>query len=345
MKEASALGARTARACDSCLKVRARWYCAADDAFLCHGCDNMVHSANQLACRHERVRLQTVSSKVNYSLTPHHKVAWHSGFTRKARTPRHNSKHLWVQQQQQQPPLHEKEVLFSNTITLPLVPDLGSEEPLLNDETEEQMLCRVPVFDVELYNEVKGERLNLDTTMNNDAVDGEEAFDLDNFSSEFLPSDMDLAEFAVDVESLLENGVDDDSSGHVKGSSELDCKEEDEIDAYVNRLGAKGTMVKVKNEEEFDAETSCHLDSILNMNSESFDWNIIDSSESPQHEKEEKVVSEVGKRKEMFLRLNYEEVITAWDSQGSAWTTGTPPKFDTHDCWPDFLMFNGVTGK
>ncbi|KAK7314549.1 hypothetical protein VNO77_33075 [Canavalia gladiata] len=332
MKAASALGGRTARPCDSCLKVRARWYCAADDAFLCHGCDNMVHSANQLASRHERVRLQTASSK----------VAWHSGFTRKARTPRHNNKHLLMrqqqqQQQQQQQLLHKEEVFFNSTITLPLVPELGSEESLLNDETEEQLLCRVPVFDAELYNEVKDERLDMDTTMNNDAVAGDEAFDLDNFPSEFLPSDMDLAEFAADVESLLGNGVEEDSSGQVKES--FDCKE-----SYVNGLGGKGAMIKVKDEEELpDADTACHLDSILDMNSDAFNWNVIDASESPAQEEEEKDVSKVGtNKKEIFLRLNYEEVITAWSSQGSPWTTGTPPKFNSDDCWPDFLGSSGA---
>lgn len=312
MKEASALGARTARACESCLKVRARWYCAADDAFLCRGCDTMVHSANQLASRHERVKLQTASSKVNYSVTPHdsNKVAWHSGFTRKARTPRH--KHSSVQQQLQH---EQEEVFFNNTISsLPLVPELGSEEPLLNDESEEQLLCRVPVFDAE------------------------EAFDL-----EFLPSDMDLADFAADVENLLGNGAGEDSCEHMKGS-ELLLKEEegDEMDACVNGLiGAKDAMVKVKDEEELDGDdTACH---ILDMDSEAFNWNINAESESHAQEQEEEV-SKVGinNKKDIFLRLNYEEVITAWASQGSPWTTGTPPKFNSDDCWPDVLGSSGV---
>ncbi|CAJ1951897.1 unnamed protein product [Sphenostylis stenocarpa] len=338
MKEASALGARTARACESCLKVRARWYCAADDAFLCHGCDNIIHSANQLASRHERVKLQTASSKVNYSVTPHHnnKVAWHSGFTRKARTPRpNNNKHSSVLQQQQQKQIHEQEVFFNNTMSLPLVPELGSEESLLNDESEEQLLCRVPVFDAELcsiYNEVKDEVLA-----------GEEAFDLENFSSEFLPSDMDLAEFAADVESLLGNGADKDSSEGVKGSElVLDCKEDDKMVACVDGLGAEEAMVKVKDEEELDVDTPCHLDSIiLDMNSEAFNWNDIVESDSLGQEQEEEL-SKVGtNKKDIFLRLNYEDVITAWASHGSPWTTGTPPKFNSDDCWPDFLGLNG----
>ncbi|MCO5549325.1 hypothetical protein L7F22_002793 [Adiantum nelumboides] len=48
---------RTAKACDVCGKERARWYCAADLAYLCERCDGAVHSANPVACRHERTRL------------------------------------------------------------------------------------------------------------------------------------------------------------------------------------------------------------------------------------------------------------------------------------------------
>jgi len=294
----------------------------------------MVHSANQLARRHERVKLQTASSKVNYSLTLNHnnKVAWHSGFTRKARTPRHNSKHKKIHEEGE-----EEEVFFKNTISLPLVPELGSEEALHNDESEEQLLCRVPVFDAELcsvYSEVKEEVLAV-----------EEVFDLENFSSELLPSDMDLAEFAADVESFLGNGADEDSSEHVKGSELLlDCKEEDEeMDACVGGVGAKEAMVKVKDEEELDADTPCHLDSmILDMNSEAFNWNDIVESESLAQEQEEEMSTKRSNKKDMFLRLNYEDVITAWASQGSPWTTGTPPNFNSDDCWPDFLVTSSL---
>ncbi|KAL2633929.1 hypothetical protein R1flu_005408 [Riccia fluitans] len=52
-----AMAARAARACDVCARDRARWYCAADEAYLCGRCDNSVHCVNALASRHERVRL------------------------------------------------------------------------------------------------------------------------------------------------------------------------------------------------------------------------------------------------------------------------------------------------
>ncbi|KAG0606397.1 hypothetical protein M758_9G138100 [Ceratodon purpureus] len=54
---AMAIVGRASRACDVCASKSARWYCGADAAYLCDRCDTQVHSANALAQRHERVRL------------------------------------------------------------------------------------------------------------------------------------------------------------------------------------------------------------------------------------------------------------------------------------------------
>nr|AGI62036.1 CONSTANS-like 12 [Erycina pusilla] len=112
---AAAIGGKTARACDGCIRRRARWFCAADDAFLCDPCDSHIHSANQLAGRHHRLRLKSSSSTTLSVATP----SWHHGFTRKPRTPRSHHK--------------------------PLVPDL--ESSVEEEEEGEQLLYRVPVFD------------------------------------------------------------------------------------------------------------------------------------------------------------------------------------------------------
>jgi len=55
---AMAIAGRASRACDVCGIQRARWYCAADEAYLCAKCDTTVHGANALALRHDRVRLE-----------------------------------------------------------------------------------------------------------------------------------------------------------------------------------------------------------------------------------------------------------------------------------------------
>ncbi|KAF3438559.1 hypothetical protein FNV43_RR21322 [Rhamnella rubrinervis] len=77
---------------ESCLRKRALSLCAADDAFLRQSYDASVHSANQLASRHERVRLQTSSFKPGdtVKVSDDSPPASHRGFTRKARTPHHD---------------------------------------------------------------------------------------------------------------------------------------------------------------------------------------------------------------------------------------------------------------
>lgn len=320
-KAANAVGGKTARACDSCLRKRARWYCTSDDAFLCQGCDGSVHSANQLASRHERVRLGTASfratdTKVN---SP---PAWHHGFTRKPRTQRQRK---------------DRESVAANTS--PMVPELGSEEAS-NDDSEEQLLYQVPVFDpfdAELSHTFhqtcvqrgKGTNEHVETRDHLDNLNG------------FLTSDMELAEFEADVESLLGTGLDEDSCG-IEELGLMDCKEEDCFG---------GNRMKVE-DEEVEAIIACSLDPSADMTREMLDWNF-DYDESPLtgEEEEEKVVvvpetkmmnvvvKEETERK-ILLRLNYEEVITAWDNQRCPWTTGCRPEFNPNDCWLDFKVLS-----
>ncbi|KAI5077613.1 hypothetical protein GOP47_0007437 [Adiantum capillus-veneris] len=66
------IAGRGARACDMCGKERARWYCAADEAYLCERCDGSVHSANAVAKRHERVRLGPNGAPVKLKPSHHH---------------------------------------------------------------------------------------------------------------------------------------------------------------------------------------------------------------------------------------------------------------------------------
>ncbi|KAF7819868.1 Zinc finger protein CONSTANS-LIKE 16 [Senna tora] len=296
MKAANALGGKTARACDSCLRRRARWFCGADDAFLCHSCDNLVHSANQLASRHERVRLQTASSPSNISSTPTHQT-WHSGFTRKARTPRHNNnKHVSSQQSKHQQHTEEDEDAVFIHNCLPLVPELGSEDAVVMMEESE---CLVPDFLDTDFCAIYGTTHQIGDGDNNimTVKNEEDACDLDNFS-EFLESDMDLAEFAADVESLLESGlvVDDESS---QQQQLIGCKQEQEL--REDKSTTTSVVVKKIKDEELQEVGGGGCNENNNN--------------------------------KIFLRLNYEEVISAWDSQGCAcpWTTGNPPHLNSAD--------------
>ncbi|XP_010263709.1 PREDICTED: zinc finger protein CONSTANS-LIKE 16 [Nelumbo nucifera] len=362
-KAANAVGGKTARACDSCLRKRARWYCAADDAFLCQGCDSSVHSANPLARRHERVRLKTASIKPMLNdgfLVENSAPAWHQGFTRKARTPRH------VKPAALQPPKVEEPILLN---PLPLVPEMGGEESS-PDDNEEQLLYRVPIFDPFVAELCTPATFNEPAMTTNDATTAEDmgserkallpdGHDFDNdLTGEtdklpvFLLSDMDIAEFAADVETLLGRGLDDDSFG-MEDLGLLDCKEEENME-HCFRSG----RVKVE-VEEVEAVVGCQqVEPGLGMTRESLDLNF--NSDSPttaeEEEVEEKAVKEaansnvvtnmnsgykgdkMSSKISLRLRLNYEGVICAWASKGSPWTTGERPQFNPDDdCWPDCM--------
>ncbi|XP_073056622.1 B-box zinc finger protein 25-like [Primulina eburnea] len=50
--------------CDVCEKAEASVICCADEAALCAKCDVEVHAANKLASKHQRLHLQSLSSKL-----------------------------------------------------------------------------------------------------------------------------------------------------------------------------------------------------------------------------------------------------------------------------------------
>ncbi|XP_066328947.1 zinc finger protein CONSTANS-LIKE 16-like [Miscanthus floridulus] len=212
----AALGARTARSCDGCMRRRARWHCPADDAFLCQTCDVSVHSANPLARRHHRVRLPSASC----SSPPCDPDAptWLHGLKRRPRTPR------------SKPGGGKHELATPNSIAAPAsaaVPDLDTEESgsgIVGDnddehvfqDDDEDLLYRVPVFDpmlAEFYNPVADEGEQKPACLMLPLVETSAEFasgisaEADGLSGFDVP-DMELASFAADMESLL-MGVDD----------------------------------------------------------------------------------------------------------------------------------------
>ncbi|KAL2539463.1 Zinc finger protein CONSTANS-LIKE 16 [Abeliophyllum distichum] len=300
-KTANILGGKTAKACDSCLRQRARWYCEADDAFLCQNCDSSVHSANQLASRHERVRLEASSfkGKGNEDSGP----TWYRGFTRKARTPRQAKTNL------AKPSL--------------LVPEINSEDTSFV-ENEDQLLYRVPVFDPFDDSDIFTESNPIENEFVDVLLDDKKGCDLE--FPEFITCDAELAEFAADVESLLGTGLDEDSHKIELGFGRMDCKEE--------------KRVKVEDDDnEMKAVIACHLDPALDIARETFNWNSDYASplltgEADEEEEKKTMIdrgSEAQVNRKIFLRLNYETVIAAWASQGSPWTNGIRPEFDLND--------------
>ncbi|KAF9674098.1 hypothetical protein SADUNF_Sadunf10G0092400 [Salix dunnii] len=361
---ANAVGGKTARACDSCIKKRARWYCAADDAFLCQACDSSVHTANSLARRHERVRLKPASFKsVDVGSKENSMPSWHGGFTRKARTPRHGK------------PVSQSKIEGTiRNIPIPLVPEVGSDEISLEDDEEEHLLYRVPIFDPFVA------ELCTPTTISNEAgvvvpaggddtdqrvadgieskvlLGGSEGKDVESLHG-FLPSDMDLAEFAADMESLLGRGLENESFG-MEELGLTDCKEENVLEVKGYPLG--NGKVKVEEEEDAGMEgkavRECHADIEIDMSKDppfelSFDYDS-PATCGEEYEKVEGLLKnsdgEYGdyggakKKRKTLLSLDYEAVMTAWASQGSPWTNGYKPDFDPDECWPDCMGISGT---
>ncbi|CAM8912889.1 unnamed protein product [Rhodiola kirilowii] len=290
-KVASVVGGKTARACDSCIRKRARWYCAADDAFLCQSCDSSVHSANPLARRHERVRLKYASFKSpddGLMETRSNRVpSWNK---RKARTPRGNKQQS------------------SSSITSPITSDevvinsLYHVPEALSDETtsfDEQLVYgRVPIFDSfagELctcpHSADEGNEMSIG---NQNASFGEN--DMKGYFCNdlgFLTSDMDLEEFAaadvLGIDGLGLMGCDMMVEGSMSGGRSS-VKEEDE--EVLIEMAAEQFL-------QYDNEEAA-AEIILN------DCDV--------------------KKRKILLRLDYDGILSAWPDGSSPWTSRHPTR-------------------
>ncbi|XP_047337384.1 uncharacterized protein LOC124941151 [Impatiens glandulifera] len=308
-------GGKMIRACDSCLNKRASFYCKADDAFLCQTCDLSVHSANQVARRHERIRLNKTSNLLGSAELDSigSAPAWHRGFTRKARSTRKSA---------------ARTRLIDSKSPLPFVPEINNEDQAwpevdvdvdvdVEADDDDELLYRVPVFDpfgaendfdIELNSMLMGhdgnEKLDIQEEENQETC-GDDDDDLKNLD-QLLESDMDLAEFAADVENLLGKGMDeDDGSGWIKELGLFDqCKKEPSLE------------IEVQEDDQSQLEV---LGSQMEIS-------------VPKLESDNKVCTPpfcVTKNK--FLRLDHEAVIAAWSSKTSPWADGRRPVFNLED--------------
>ncbi|XP_055802306.1 zinc finger protein CONSTANS-LIKE 16-like [Solanum dulcamara] len=343
-KLANAVGAKTARACDNCIRKRARWYCAADDAFLCQSCDSSVHSANPLARRHERVLLKTSSLKSSDEFPNLESSgsgldsvpSWHRGFTRKARTPRHGNKHA-----KRIKSMEEEEM--KNPIQL-IVPEILSDENSGDENEEEQLLYRVPIFDPFVADGSNyGNEYSSSKKMKVDFND-----DVNRFHGMLAPSEMELAEFAADVESLLGKGLDDEESfNYMEGLGFLEKNDEKLV--KVEDGGDVGFVNMVSTNHDINQVDYSEIDMVGETFELKFDYDsqvISNSDEDKKVEFGEMIMEDnydSGKNNnKIMLNLDYGGVLNSWPHKRSPWTTGERPQVDFNDCWP---MCIGNCGK
>jgi hypothetical protein len=364
--KAAAVGGKEARACDACLRRRARWYCAADDAFLCQVCDTSVHSANSLARRHERLRLRPTSplqtppppTPASANRESHDEVvpAW---FKRKARTPRGGRAKSDVR-------------TLSRRLVVPHAaggdsPDGRNDEGEFEaEEPEEEVLYRVPVFDPALAEFCSPQPLEdaaaLASSCNEDGAVEDPAktdretpaaaplvqFFPDGGHANFGPTDAELREFAADMEALLGYGLDD---GNEESSSF--CMETLGLLEPVE-VGEDASRVKV----ETDAGSACEASGTLACALELLDPDASDEMldidfnyGSPQDTTTTENAassSHTGTdaqflQTSLSLTLNYEAIIQSWGS--SPWTGGAErPHVKLDDSWPHDCTVRSIPG-
>lgn len=271
----AAVGGKAARACDSCLRRRARWYCAADDAFLCQGCDASVHSANPLARRHERLRLRpttaphstlgaagvaptsTWKNKRQQQVAP----AWSK---RKARTRRPHVKSVGQL-------LSRKLVVVPEVATIESSEERKAEEEVEEgEEEEEQLLYCVPTFDRALAElctpppPVDDPTTAAASSCSRDDVDGaventkqaapaaavvaeSPVQQLPDSFAGFGPTDADLREFAADMEALLGHGLDDgnelDESFYMESLGLMTQQQAEDADVGRVKMELNGSVI------------------------------------------------------------------------------------------------------
>jgi hypothetical protein len=341
---AGAMGGKGARACDSCLRRRARWYCAADDAFLCQVCDKAVHSANPLARRHERLRPTSPS--------PHDEAVAASTSDKQLR----QVAPAWSKRKARSRRPHVKSVgqlLSRKLVVVPEVAAESSEERSKAEEDggseEEQLLYhRVPSFVDDAAAAVSSscrEREGVDGAVENankqDPVAATTSSPVQQLPDSGLlaglgPTDAELREFAADMEALLGQGMDDSNETDVSFYMEslglmTPASEDDGGRVKTEHDGTLGFgRAEMKSEasaEVLDIEFSC-CSPTAGGNED-----VEDSfEEKATAGKRDHAADAQFLRRNLDLRLNYEAVIASWGP--SPWIDGQRPQVRLDDFWP-----------
>ncbi|RWW47171.1 hypothetical protein BHE74_00046856 [Ensete ventricosum] len=322
----SAVAGKTARACDGCGRRRARWYCVADDAFLCQNCDSSVHSANPLARRHNRIRLKTAASSGAPDVDSDDSApSWLRGFKRKARTPRTHQ--------------HAKTASEARTAHPTTVPELVETSLDETEDEEQQLIYCVPVFDpafaefrssppLDDSNAPSGNEAKPTMELSECTPASTPTINTANRLTAFLPSDMEIAEFAANMESLLGGGLDVSDGSFSMEKLGLGNSIEDSVNYCLGDAG------RLKTEQPDDTE-GCPVELDVDMSRETleldFNWTGSSEAEEEEFQDEKKVVATKQQQvtQKARLSLDYEAVIIAWSSHGSSpWTDGERPQIN-----------------
>ncbi|BFI31227.1 protein MpBBX3 [Marchantia polymorpha subsp. ruderalis] len=281
------MAGRAVRACDVCGRDRARWYCAADEAYLCGRCDNSIHCVNALASRHERVRLNPNGTACKGGERTSSKSFPGLQIRKSSKSLKHhvNPKMRMIKDEML------AQSFFSNPDDTSRVP--GYPESLPEDESSRLGL---PAYVPDLQASV-------------DDLGG------DGSASDGFPMDM-----PQELDSL-ERGDED-----CVGGSDDEYLDFTDIVTEADFLDDKGDEGSVFSQDDIKSE-HCH-DAVKNEGFGQFQPVCNDGFESINVKVEKdgslfhqtQQFSEEGQTKCLSLKLNYEDVLSAWSGRGPLWT-------------------------
>lgn len=284
---------------------------------------------------------------------------------------------------------------------MPVVPELSADDAGTSpDENEEQLLYRVPIFDpfeatATVLNDVAkdaadgGHRVPMTTKGLVGGLSAAASCDEDNGNDDgaasgsttevhgFLPSEMDLAEFAADVENLLGSGLEQECFGMDELGILEDCKDNKYSTNYNSMesspllIGADGSVEYTVKDEEDDVYGAAParepfklgFDQLHSADDPAGACGGVDEKSAvagrvPVGGEQMMISVSVGDGGRLIndnnnnsssndnnnnmgsnklLKLDYEAVITAWEGKGSPWTSGDRPEFNPDECWPDCM--------
>lgn len=190
-----------------------------------------------------------------------------------------------------------------------------------DEEEEEQLLYRVPVFDPALAFGDTPPPPHPPPTASAAAA---------GTAGEFVPTEIEMAEFAANMDSLLGRGF---------HSGEAFCMEELGLGAEGCGGGRVEVEEKGKTEEEEEEEKGDGLsfDMEVDLSRETLELDFGCGSSEMKEEEAAEAEKEVSKG--MGLRLDYEAVKEAWLSTGSSpWMSGERPLMGVEDYWLECLV-------
>ncbi|KAG2318808.1 hypothetical protein Bca52824_012021 [Brassica carinata] len=211
-----------------------------------------------------------------------------------------------------------------------MVPEISVGDQTDGSEVEEQLICQVPVLDPMVVEP----KIHFPKMRSGVMMDDQE--DKDNAESclnGFLPTNVELEDFAADVETLLGHGLDTESYTMEElglSNTEMFNVKKDEIEDEEKTKVMNMNLGILCDDDQDDRDGTMPFDLNFDFDSqntykEDATKNVESSGECVKVKEEEE---EEEQKNVPMLSLNYDQVISTWGGQGLPWISGGPPELD-----------------